>query len=71
MLRILIYGKAETDAACAGEIKITYLFVRYFKTINERAVLIDDNHFEQSVLIPVREPPVRRENAWNVSEVSR
>ena len=71
MFRIVVHGQTETEAAAVIEPEAVDGYIRNFQTVYKGAFPVDHKKFQQSVLIPVGEPPVGGEKSAGVTEISR
>ena len=62
---------AEVDAVAVIQMKLVNRHIGNTGVVDEDAVVVDDESFEQSVLVPVDKPPVRGEKSLRIGEIAR
>ena len=67
---VRIHRKAELQAACACKIEFIYRHIRDLESVHEGSVFVNYNKLQESVLIPVGEPPVGSKDTLYISEIS-
>ncbi len=57
--------------ALVGKFQHVYSYRRHQQTVNESPSLIDAQKFQQTILIPIVEPPLRRVDAADITKIAR
>ena len=68
---ILLYFQLEFDGTAVIKPKFVYRHIRNLKAVYEGSGLVYHQDFQQTVLVPVRVPPVRGKDSLYSTEIPR
>ena len=68
---LVIHGKAEVEQGLLVQVQVPDAHVGNLQPVHEGSPVVDRQHFQQPILVPVGEPPVGGEDAPHVAEVPR